>query len=141
MSPPSALHAQPDSDPGDLHRLEFNLAGLQRLRKYLGDGDVYRRFQDRFDAADLAWFVAGAHKDGQHEVNRNAFHHSWFTGRLVQSNDPAETYRLRRGFRERVQDLVWDAVSSCVCLSWVESLLFAGDNVGPYHGRRQHGHP
>ncbi len=94
--------------------LRFNTIDVRRLRAYLGEGDVYQQFKDRFDAADLAWFIAGAHKDGAHFLPPDRFHKQWLNARIAQGNDPQVVYNARRDFRDRLRDLVWDAVRHCV---------------------------
>ncbi len=86
--------------------------GVRRLREYLGAGEVYRQFQERFDAADLAWFVAGAHKDGTHFLYPDQFHKAWGSARMVEANGTEDAYAARRAFRDWLRNLVWDTVSN-----------------------------
>ncbi|KAI0682683.1 hypothetical protein C8T65DRAFT_703154 [Cerioporus squamosus] len=77
-----------------LSALGFNTIGVRRLRQFLGKGYVYSQFKHRFDVADLAWFVAGAHKDGAHFVHPDRFHPRWLEARLVEGNDSEVVYNV-----------------------------------------------
>ena len=111
--PPMAAH-----QPPLLSQLKFNALGVDSLRFHLNkiDGaNLYRHYPARFDSADLAWFVAGVHKDGDHDTAPDAFHSLWkIACETQQVNDP-QIERSR--FRDRVRDLVFDSVS-CVALSY-----------------------
>ncbi|RDX42146.1 hypothetical protein OH76DRAFT_1488928 [Lentinus brumalis] len=108
---PAPSQAPASVDGLSLHKLEFNPIDVARLRTFLGDGDVYKRYQHRFDLADLAWFIAGAHQDGSHSVKNGRFHSQWFIGRMVHGNDKETAYQARREFRDRLKELVWDAIT------------------------------
>ncbi|KAI0363425.1 hypothetical protein BV20DRAFT_1050020 [Pilatotrama ljubarskyi] len=97
-----------------LDHLRYNQVGLASLCRFLGDGPLYRRYQARFDAADVAWFAAGAHKDGSHDVEPSTFHQAWYDGRLVSAavaNTPLDVWRARREVRDKLKELVLDAVT------------------------------
>ncbi|TFK81915.1 hypothetical protein K466DRAFT_604102 [Polyporus arcularius HHB13444] len=106
-----------------LEDLKFNVVGLRGLRGYLGDGDVYKQFQARFDAADMAWFVAGAHKDGAHFLSPDRFHTMWKDARVVEASGTDAIYRARREFRDRLRELVWDALTVLDRVSGGASIL------------------
>ncbi|OJT11001.1 hypothetical protein TRAPUB_12482 [Trametes pubescens] len=55
-----------------LFDLQFNNIGVSLLRMYLGEGLVYEWFKAHFDATDMAWFLAGLHKDGRHDILPNS---------------------------------------------------------------------
>ena len=47
--------------------ISFNVHGIDTLRQCFGiTPAVYREFEGRFHAAELAWLVAGAAEDGMH---------------------------------------------------------------------------
>ena len=47
--------------------ISFNVNGIDTVRQCFGImPPVYREFEDRFSAAELAWIVAGASEDGNH---------------------------------------------------------------------------
>jgi hypothetical protein len=92
------------------HDLKFNPVGLYDLRRRLGalksQKGVFMRYQHRFLCSDLAWFVAGAHTDGNHTVGLNEFHPLFRDARLLTN-----TAQERRDFRDKVQSLIFDLVS------------------------------
>lgn len=116
IAPSQSTAASQENVEARLQTLEFNPIGVGQLRKALGEGPIYQRFKTRFDAADMAWFIAGAHKDGKHDLNRSRFHPQWAIGRRVQCADSNDAYWQRRRFRDSLKDLAWDAVSLGVVL-------------------------
>ncbi|KAI0366875.1 hypothetical protein BV20DRAFT_1055212 [Pilatotrama ljubarskyi] len=101
-------------DGVSLDHLRYNQIGLQTLCRFLGDGPLYKRYKTRFDTADVAWFVAGAHQDDSHNVEPSTFHQAWHDGRLVSTavaSTPLEVWRVRRDMRDKLKDLVLDATT------------------------------
>ncbi|TFK78297.1 hypothetical protein K466DRAFT_607125 [Polyporus arcularius HHB13444] len=117
-----------------LRDLKCNAIDLHRLRSFLGEGEVYQQFKHRFDTADLAWLVAGAHKDGKHFINPDQFHPMWAKARLVRANGKDAIYQARREFRDKLRDLVWDALTVLDRISGGASILIhSPGTVEPGH--------
>ncbi|KAH9856314.1 hypothetical protein C2E23DRAFT_882398 [Lenzites betulinus] len=108
MAPP----ADTASNGVSLANLHLNDHGLRNLRLFLGRDDIYRRYQDRFDAADLAWFVAGMHKDNDHQVFPNTFHPAWKTAFLVDAPSPEEAKKKRNELRSKLKALLFDTATA-----------------------------
>jgi len=104
-------------DPTPLwHDLKFNAVGLAYLRQKLGRLEstpgIYERYQPSFDAADIAWFAAGLHNDGNHIGRPNTFHPMFLIGR-EHSPKGEQGNKERNALRERVRSLIFDLVSFC----------------------------
>lgn len=95
-----------------LFDLLFSDIGVSSLRAYLGEGPVYELFKARFDAADLAWFLAGLHKDGRHDVPPNTFHPDWSPTRETMYSAKDARYEARFELRHKLKELIFDAVCS-----------------------------
>jgi hypothetical protein len=71
--PPVAQGGSPSDNPPPFSDLKFNPLGLYHLRHRLGmlvnEPGAFTEFQDRFNAANLAWLASGASEDGQHALN------------------------------------------------------------------------
>lgn len=97
-----------------LDNCELNPDGVEALRNHLGRDERYLRFQERFDTADLAWFVAGAHRDGRHTVAADHFHPDFHTAR--QGTGTGTIGQSQRGaFRSKLMSLVFDSVRNFSC--------------------------
>ncbi|KAI0349009.1 hypothetical protein OH77DRAFT_1515077 [Trametes cingulata] len=95
-----------------INGLQYNEVGLTTLRAYLGDGPVYERFKQRFDTADVAWFVAGAHRDGKHQVPPSTFHPAFTVARETTASDAATKSRIRTEVKTNLKNLVFDAATT-----------------------------
>ena len=93
--------------------LKFNPLGIFNLHRHLGvlagEPGVFTRYQKNFEAADIAWFAAGASEDNDHHVAPDSFH-SAFT--IMRSHLPAgeEGKKWRKDLRSRLQKSTFDAV-------------------------------
>ncbi|OBZ65840.1 hypothetical protein A0H81_14082 [Grifola frondosa] len=111
--------ADPHNIPVNARHL--NPASLAALRDCLGRDARYNLYQDRFDIADLAWFVAGAHVDGTHNTSIDHFHEAFRITRQGGATG-AEGARVRREFCEKLMGAVldfltvWDRVSGGVSI-------------------------
>ncbi|KAI0354454.1 hypothetical protein OH77DRAFT_503134 [Trametes cingulata] len=94
-----------------LDSLRFNQIGVAALRSYLGEGPVYERFKRRFDIADIAWFVAGSHKDAKHQLNPSTFHPDWFIARETSASGVEAKAKARNELKGRLKDLVFDSTT------------------------------
>ncbi|CDO74658.1 hypothetical protein BN946_scf184832.g2 [Trametes cinnabarina] len=94
-----------------LDNLKYNELGLRTLRLFLGEGPFYDRFKSRCDAADVAWFVAGAHKDGDHLLSPDSFHENWHFARQVSADDKLTKDRIRADLRNKLLDLLLDTAT------------------------------
>ena len=61
--------------------LKFNPLGLYNLHHHIGilagEPGIFTRYQSCFEAADVAWFAAGASEDNNHHVPANTFHQAF----------------------------------------------------------------
>ena len=88
--------------------------GLHSVRQHLGIDAIYQQYRTRFDAADLAWLIAGAYGDDLHGLVPNRFHPWWREARsaiLNSTTNPAAVMLEREKFRNALQALVLDSVS------------------------------
>ncbi|KAJ3001611.1 hypothetical protein NUW54_g6316 [Trametes sanguinea] len=72
---------------------------------------VYQYYQKRFDTADRAWFVSGAHADGAHSLNPNQFHPDWFTARDVSGATAQDKRARRAALLESIKMMAFDVVT------------------------------
>ncbi|OBZ76608.1 hypothetical protein A0H81_03871 [Grifola frondosa] len=93
-----------------ISKCQLNPVGVASLRKILGTGDLYQTYQTKFDAADLAFFLAGAHSDGSHYFDSDKFH-PWFHVSREHTPSGDEGTAAHAAFRDRLQDLVYDAIT------------------------------
>ncbi|OSD00279.1 hypothetical protein PYCCODRAFT_1469608 [Trametes coccinea BRFM310] len=94
-----------------LDSLRLNENGVKELRETLGQGAVYQYYQKRFDTADRAWFVSGAHADGAHSLNPNQFHPDWFTARDVSGATAQDKRARRAALLESIKMMAFDVVT------------------------------
>ena len=66
--------------------------------------------QASFEAADLAWFSAGLHKDGNHHRAQDSFHPEYFDLYNTCGADK-ETRTIRKALLQRLLELIFDLVS------------------------------
>jgi hypothetical protein len=96
--------------PTSFNRLKFNQLGLYDLRRRIGvlqhARGVFTKYQAKFLASDIAWFAAGAHKDGNHCVPPGEFH-SFFKA----VREGTMTREERNNIRQQVIELLFDIVS------------------------------
>ena|ERR1700733_4741501 len=97
--------------------LKFNPIGIYYLRRHLGflpqEPGIFKRHQQSFLAADIAWFAAGASEDGQHSMNHDAFHaafHAFRENSPGGRNGTTLWANLRQNIRQLIFDLVCLAV-------------------------------
>jgi hypothetical protein len=106
--------------------LKFNGMGLSHLRQKLGDFNqepgVFQRYQHAFEAADIAWFAANLHNDGQHLTPMQTFHPMFHAAREHSPSGEQGT-RERNALREKVRTLIFDLV----CLASQPSLSGSSD--------------
>jgi len=93
--------------------LKFNPVGLYHLRRWQGVfprvPGLYATHQARFDAADLAWFAHGMHRDGNHNHALQAFHPMLVDFYRTSSKED------RKALMTRLQALAYDVV----CYIWL----------------------
>ncbi|KAH9853433.1 hypothetical protein C2E23DRAFT_884613 [Lenzites betulinus] len=105
MVPPPSATANGIS----LANLQLNDHGLRALRSFLSASNpALDQYPDRLDSAALAWFVAGVHKDNDHQLHPNTFHPAWKTAFVVDCSDPDEAKRRRNEIRRRLKELLFD---------------------------------
>jgi len=94
--------------------LKFNPLGLYHLRRWQGVFPNERGFfaanQAKFSAADIAWFAAGMHNDGQHSHAKDHFHPLHNDVRNQMSTGYADVKRERKALEKQVHDLTFDMV-------------------------------
>ena len=87
-----------------------SIVGLSEIRKFYSNNAITEQIRglatERFAAAELAWLVAGIHKDGDHEVPMNTFHRMHTN---ILKEMPGREERGR--WRDSLKDLLFDAVS------------------------------
>ncbi|PPQ75452.1 hypothetical protein CVT25_008237, partial [Psilocybe cyanescens] len=113
MHSSSILHVPHNGDRTRIAwtHLKFNPIGLYNLRLHQGTfprlPNFYEANRARFDAADLAWFAAGMHKDGNHHHDPQSFHA--LAEALQKDTKDTSVSRLeRKELLQRVQDLTFD---------------------------------
>jgi hypothetical protein len=88
----------PDT-PASFDSLKFNPVGLYDLRRRQGvlqsPRGIFNKYQSKFLASDIAWFAAGIHNDGQHQVPPGHFHPAFLTAR------EGTTYEERTNLRKK----------------------------------------
>jgi hypothetical protein len=96
-------------------KLKFNPVGVHHLRRWQGAFPQHPLFflanKSRFAAADLAWFAAGTHSDGQHFLNPNSFH-PMFVELQNTTQGSAKGRDERKALGDDMELLIWDLVSS-----------------------------
>lgn len=98
------------------HSLKFHPVGLVHLRRHQGVFPYVPLFfktkQASFEAADIAWFSAGLHKDSKHyNIGQNTFH-SEFTDLFNACGGTTETRTFRKALLNKVLDGMFDMVRS-----------------------------
>jgi hypothetical protein len=127
----------PPSGDGELPPwtdLKFNPLGIYNLRRRIGalagEPGVFTRYQHRFEAADLAWFAAGASEDDDHHIPADSFHQAFD---ILRTNLPSgeEGGKWRKQLRSRLGRIIFDLVR-CVLISFKTSSVdaHAGYSVG-----------
>ena len=110
---PFPLPHNASSSPLPWTSLAFHPLGLLDLRRRLGkpslDPDLYKSFQDRFEAADLAWFASGLAFQSCN-IKQEEFYPELDVLRSNTERDGKGT-EARAALRKRVRDLTFD----CVC--------------------------
>jgi hypothetical protein len=95
-------------------RLKFNPIGLLNLRRHLHahptESDIFKRYENRFIASDVAWFSAGLSNDGHHQTRTDSFH-SLFDELRQNVPKTSEGKQQRRDLQMKVQNLAFDIVS------------------------------
>ena len=105
--------------------LKFNPLGLYNLRRHIGilagEPGIFTRYQSRFEAADVAWFAAGASEDNNHHVPADTFHQAFA---IMRSNLPSgeEGKKWRKQVWSRLQKIIFDLVR-CILNNFVEQYL------------------
>lgn len=94
--------------------LKFHPIGLIHLRRHQGVFPYiplfYKTKQASFDAADLAWFAGGLHRDGQHyRADADSFHPEYME---LYNACGAEkgTRHLQKELLEKILGLIFDLV-------------------------------
>ena len=94
--------------------LKFHPIGLVHLRRYQGLFPYLPEFfkvkQASFEAADLAWFAAGLHKDGNHHRAQDSFHPEYLDLYNVCGLEK-ETRPIRKALLGKLLNLIFDLVS------------------------------
>jgi hypothetical protein len=106
----------PPSGDGELPPwtdLKFNPLGIYNLRRRIGvlarEPGVFTRYQHQFEAADVAWFAAGASEDNNHHIPADSFHHAFDILRAdLPSGD--EGGKWRKLLRSRLKNILFDLV-------------------------------
>lgn len=101
--------------------LKFNPLGLYHLRRWQGvfpaESGFFVANQARFSAADIAWFAAGMHSDGQHAHAQDHFHALHNSVYDQMSTGYANAKRERKALEKQVHDLTFDMVRLFFSLS------------------------
>lgn len=105
--------------------LKFHPIGLVHLRRHQGVFPYiplfYKTKQASFDAADIAWFAGGLHKDGKHYNADADLFHPEYTELYNTCGTAKGTRHLQKELLEKVLDLIFDLV----CASQVpHSMLY-----------------
>ena len=109
-------------DPMNSHKLpitpwpslKFHPVGLVHLRRYQGVFPYtplfYKTKKESFDAADIAWFAAGLHKDGNHHNTSNNSFHPEYVDLYNNCGINKETRPYRKALLKKVLELIFDLV-------------------------------
>lgn len=71
---------------------------------------VQNQYEGRFDTAALAWIVTGMNSDGRHLPDAGSFHQDTLRVRRETMSSQNNTSALRKVWKERLMDLLFDVV-------------------------------
>lgn len=99
--------------PKDWSDIRLSPLGLFTLRERFGfekgRAQIFGERRHNFKASELAWLVAGLHKDGKHLLQSGAlFHEEYVIARSF--NAGAHDWKIGKAFRETFFGLIFDLV-------------------------------